>query len=174
MNVETRKCRFCKEKFETTLPMQVYCCRDCSRKHQKTKRRVSQTLICKNCNREFMPYRNDQMFCSSECRHKYNREKRPNQSEPYNAYLKKRFEVLHRDNFTCQYCGRIPSDDGVKLEIDHIVPRIKGGTDETANLITSCSECNLGKGDILLQERENARKLKKSCESHLGTATAQF
>ena len=38
-----------------------------------------------------------------------------------------RFKVLNRDNFTCQYCGRKPPK--VKLHIDHINPKSKGGLD---------------------------------------------
>jgi len=56
----------------------------------------------------------------------------------------KRFEIFKRDGFTCQYCGRRPPD--VVLEVDHIDPRCSGGTDQEINLITSCWDCNRGKG----------------------------
>lgn len=61
---------------------------------------------------------------------------------------KQRFEVFKKYNFTCQYCGRRTPE--VILEVDHIIPKAKGGTDEIENLITSCFECNRGKGDSLL------------------------
>jgi hypothetical protein len=54
-----------------------------------------------------------------------------------------RFEIFARDSFTCQYCGQHPPD--VVLEVDHIHPRSKGGTDDTMNLISSCFDCNRGK-----------------------------
>lgn len=54
-----------------------------------------------------------------------------------------RFEVFKRDSFACQYCGRTAPD--VILEVDHIVPVAKGGTDDLLNLVTSCRECNRGK-----------------------------
>lgn len=57
---------------------------------------------------------------------------------------KTRFQVLQRDNFTCQYCGR--SAPNVSLEVDHVVPVAKGGTNDIENLVTSCWECNIGKG----------------------------
>ena len=57
---------------------------------------------------------------------------------------KLRFSVLSRDLYTCQYCGAHAPD--VRLEIDHIVPVSKGGTNDIGNLITSCEECNYGKG----------------------------
>lgn len=64
---------------------------------------------------------------------------------------KLRFEIFKRDGFTCQYCGR--KTPAVVLEADHVVPRAEGGTDDTANLVTSCYECNRGKGKGLLDDR---------------------
>lgn len=55
-----------------------------------------------------------------------------------------RFEVFKRDKFTCQYCGRMAPD--VILEVDHIEPVADGGSDDLLNLITSCRDCNRGKG----------------------------
>lgn len=56
-----------------------------------------------------------------------------------------RFHVLRRDNWTCRYCGkRAPN---VVLEVDHLVPVSRGGTDEPWNLLTACFDCNRGKRD---------------------------
>ena len=66
--------------------------------------------------------------------------------------LRQRFLVLHRDNFTCQYCGRTPKD-GAKLVVDHVLPINNGGFANMDNLITSCLDCNLGKADIVLSNR---------------------
>lgn len=67
--------------------------------------------------------------------------------------LKLRFTALNRDNFTCQYCGKkVPE---VILEIDHRFPKSKGGLDKIENYITSCRDCNLGKGDCILNEFKN-------------------
>lgn len=63
----------------------------------------------------------------------------------------KRFEVFRRDGFTCQYCGNRPPD--IVLEVDHIDPVSKGGSDHDLNLITSCFDCNRGKRDRVLSER---------------------
>lgn len=61
-----------------------------------------------------------------------------------------RFAILKRDNFTCQYCRRTSWGDGVKLEVDHIIPRSKGGRDHPTNLATACHDCNRGKGTSLV------------------------
>lgn len=60
--------------------------------------------------------------------------------------LRQRFIVFQRDNFTCQYCGRKAPD--VVLHVDHKLPVVKGGGNETSNLITACEGCNLGKHDL--------------------------
>lgn len=57
---------------------------------------------------------------------------------------KLRFEVFKRDGFMCQYCGQHPPQ--TILEIDHIHPVSKGGTNDIDNLMTSCQPCNRGKG----------------------------
>ena len=51
-------------------------------------------------------------------------------------------EVLRRDNFTCQYCGR----QTPYLTIDHIVPKHLGGDHIWENVVTACSYCNHKKG----------------------------
>ncbi|MDC1174296.1 HNH endonuclease [Bacteriovoracaceae bacterium] len=64
------------------------------------------------------------------------------------ANLKQRFQVMKRDNFSCQYCGASPAKDSlIELHIDHIVPWSKGGETEVCNLQTLCSSCNLGKSN---------------------------
>ncbi len=60
---------------------------------------------------------------------------------------KLRFDVFRRDKFVCQYCGACGPD--VELEIDHIVPVSRGGTDDIKNLKTACFDCNRGKGDTV-------------------------
>lgn len=61
---------------------------------------------------------------------------------------KLRFDVLHRDAFTCQYCGARPPD--VVLHLDHRIPVAAGGQNTFDNLLTSCAPCNIGKGVTLV------------------------
>lgn len=56
-----------------------------------------------------------------------------------------RFEVFKRDSFACQYCGRKSPD--IILQVDHIEPVTKGGTNDLLNLLTSCKDCNAGQSD---------------------------
>ena len=71
--------------------------------------------------------------------------------------------VFERDKYTCQYCGCTCSD----LEVDHIIPVSKGGTDDIRNLATACMMCNRAKGNRILtveELEEIASKINSSCE----------
>ena len=59
--------------------------------------------------------------------------------------LRLRFTVLQRDGFRCVHCGARP--DAADLQIDHVIPFSKGGADTEDNLVTSCAECNSGRGN---------------------------
>ena len=58
----------------------------------------------------------------------------------------KRLAIYLRDNMSCVWCG-VKFAKGMRLEIDHIVPLSKGGTNSESNLITSCRGCNSSRGD---------------------------
>lgn len=58
-----------------------------------------------------------------------------------------RFRILHRDNFTCRYCGARPGSE--LLEVDHLVPVARGGSDEDTNKVSACRTCNRRKSDTI-------------------------
>lgn len=60
-----------------------------------------------------------------------------------------RFQVFKRDGYCCQICGR-SARNGAVLEVDHIHPRAKGGSNDPDNLQTLCWDCNRGKRDEVL------------------------
>lgn len=62
---------------------------------------------------------------------------------------KTRFEVFKRDGFMCCYCGAHPPES--ILEVDHIQAVANGGGNEIDNLVTSCLDCNRGKGATPLE-----------------------
>jgi hypothetical protein len=62
--------------------------------------------------------------------------------------LRKRFFVMKRDDFGCVRCGA--SGLGIKLEVHHIIPFAKGGSDRLENLQTLCFACNRGQRDDVL------------------------
>lgn len=55
-----------------------------------------------------------------------------------------RRNLMFRDAHQCQYCGKRPPLRD--LNIDHVIPRSRGGADTWENLVTACRICNLKKG----------------------------
>ncbi|MGH9169287.1 MAG: HNH endonuclease [Acidimicrobiales bacterium] len=57
-----------------------------------------------------------------------------------------RRSVFVRDGHSCQYCGAQAEN------IDHVVPRSRGGTHSWENVVACCRRCNTRKEDRLLEE----------------------
>lgn len=53
-----------------------------------------------------------------------------------------RKNLMHRDSYTCQYCG-----NRNHLTVDHVMPRSRGGKDEWENVVVACHQCNVFKGN---------------------------
>lgn len=61
-----------------------------------------------------------------------------------------REQVIQRDGLICAYYGVAISKDDV--EIDHVVPRAKGGKCTLSNLVVACREANNLKRDLTVEE----------------------
>ena len=74
------------------------------------------------------------------------------------GYSSRRKAVLHRDNYTCQCCGK----KNCQLQTHHIIFRSQGGTDDEDNMITLCKECHKGvhAGNIVLNKKPKNLNLK--------------
>jgi 5-methylcytosine-specific restriction endonuclease McrA len=56
--------------------------------------------------------------------------------------------LLQKWGRRCTYCGK----ENLPLQIEHIVPRAKGGSNRVSNLCLSCEKCNLAKGTKSIEE----------------------
>lgn len=101
-----------------------------------------ETRTCPTCGKEFIPERSTKKYCTDDCR--------------YHAFLAKkkritiprdlRFSILMRDGYACRYCGDRPPQK--QLRVDHVVSVKDGGAlTDVDNLVTTCTDCNSGKGD---------------------------
>ena len=68
-----------------------------------------------------------------------------------------RYDILKRAKFRCELCGI--SADKKALEVDHIIPRNKNGTDDKSNLQSLCYSCNAMKRD---RDDEDLRMVSES------------
>lgn len=56
-----------------------------------------------------------------------------------------RHNIFERDKNTCQYCG--DHRDRANLNLDHVVPRDRGGPTNWENIVCSCVRCNTRKAN---------------------------
>lgn len=65
--------------------------------------------------------------------------------------------LLKKFDHSCVYCGVTD----VPLELDHVNPKSRGGSDRAGNLVISCVDCNQEKGNQPVEEFvDNEKKLK--------------
>jgi 5-methylcytosine-specific restriction endonuclease McrA len=69
-------------------------------------------------------------------------------------WMRKRARVLERDGYLCQNCAKL----GLvvrAVEVDHIEPLHRGGSDAEDNLQSLCKACHRSKSDLERLERCN-------------------
>lgn len=60
--------------------------------------------------------------------------------------------LLAKHNHTCAYCDGVSGDN--RLEVEHVHPRSKGGSNSVKNLVIACRSCNEAKSNQLLPDWE--------------------
>ena len=72
------------------------------------------------------------------------------------GYSSRRSAILHRDNYTCQCCGK----KNCRLEVHHIKFKSDGGTNDEENLITLCEDCHkrVHAGTVVLNKKPKKSK----------------
>ncbi len=134
------------------LILKVYTIRNLNSRNMPAKKKKKK--ICKVCGC-YITDGNRMVYCSTECSLKSVRKSARKYAEKYreqneNRRLKLRFRIFQKSDFSCSYCGRRPPE--CVLEVDHKYPKAKGGKNEEKNYVSACRECNIGKGDIILNE----------------------
>lgn len=61
-----------------------------------------------------------------------------------------RHNIFERDKNTCQYCAKV--FDRKELNLDHVLPRDRGGKTTWENIVCSCIKCNTRKANHLAHE----------------------
>ena len=81
--------------------------------------------------------------------------------------------LLEKWHRTCAYCDA----QNVPLQVEHIIPKAKGGSDRVSNLTLACQPCNQKKGSqpieaFLKNKPELVKKIKAQAKSPLKDAAA--
>lgn len=109
----------------------------------RTPYKVVQIVAFFSCDYDYLFNRNERLKAINyECTLKeYNSN---NQRKLMTKALRK--QIINRDNYTCQRCGKYMPDE-VGLHVDHIIPISKGGKTVPSNLQVLCSKCNGNKSN---------------------------
>ncbi len=114
---------------------------------------------CLRCHADLTGMPAQAIYCSNRCSDGANKARRRAAGEVRKPIGRKvRHAVFVRDGWKCQICGvevnlkaLYPAPDSAT--IDHIVPLVKGGTDELGNLQTAHARCNFLKHDADMEGR---------------------
>ena len=83
-----------------------------------------------------------------------------------------RRKIYEHYSYKCAYCGhRFSTSD---LNLEHVIPRSRGGTTDWYNVVTSCIPCNLKKGNRLPDEAGMRLRVKPSKPKWQGSAAIVF
>jgi 5-methylcytosine-specific restriction endonuclease McrA len=83
-----------------------------------------------------------------------------------------RRNIYEHYGYTCCYCGRRFSTS--ELNLEHVLPRSRGGKTDWANIVTSCMPCNLRKADRLPDEAGMKLLVKPTKPKWRGSASLVF
>lgn len=80
-------------------------------------------------------------------------------------HVLKKYKVLAKTGGLCAYCqiplGFVewPGFSHARCTLDHLLPVAEGGSSELENLLPACPECNMLKGDSILEPTHPARQV---------------
>lgn len=74
--------------------------------------------------------------------------------------------LLEKFDYKCVYCGK----EDIPLEVEHIIPKSRGGSNRVSNLTISCRDCNLKKDNQTAEEFGFSEVQKQAKESLKSTA----
>ena len=91
-------------------------------------------------------------YCSTRCADRAALDRGTSRSTQW-ITAARRAAIYQRDGFTCYLCGcELDTNKANVLApnaatLDHVIPRAKGGSDDSANLRACCRACNSAKSD---------------------------
>ncbi len=158
-------CKGCNKKFITKSSAHKYCNEKCYQSLYKSSyvKKLNIVKKCIICQIEFKPKSIINKLCSEKCRKinnpKY--QKKISQKKMLTKYISNNYRTHKILKGYCPYCRE---EFGEDTQVDHIIPKKKGGLYLQSNLIKICSYCNGSKNDSDLIEWANKKKYPLSIE----------
>lgn len=91
------------------------------------------------------------VYCSRACKKRAYRLRLPSTLRNARGHRRHALTIHERDHWTCWLCGTPTSPEWTALDplaptLDHLIPRVHGGTDDPDNLGTAHAICNSRRG----------------------------
>lgn len=162
-------CVVCGKRMGSQRSYKDVCSSKCKREYLSIiKPPLHSEINCLNCNTIFSPKNIKQKYCSKNCLNEHYKLTR--------RTINNEYSIFKRDNFQCIYCGKSSVEDGVKLQVDHILALSLAGVTDIDNLITACKPCNVSKSysELPKQVIDRIMKILKERNSQLTSEQMQF
>lgn len=88
-------------------------------------------------------------------------------------YSHEKKALISKSKGKCAHCGKkisLPSE----MTVDHVIPLIKGGTNDMGNLVILCEECNKSKGELVMLPSSYFRYLTPKYKSEVDDAFDKY
>lgn len=138
------KCQHCQNSFMPKLREQKYCSVECKRKAQWLKNRVHNYALCLRCGASLYGKNTKAVYCSKTCKSMDHTFKHRG-AGPKQLRTARRRLIIERDKQICYLCNQFV--EYKKIDIDHLIPRTRGGSSDACNLSVTCQTCNRGRGN---------------------------
>lgn len=149
-----RICEVCSATYIPNTYWQKTCGPKCSARLQNNKKVIPvNTGMCARCGKSLINKRANAIYCSRTCLSMDHNFKQRGNKEGRRVTTARRRLIMERDNFTCYLCFQVI--DKSNVEIDHLVPRSRGGSSAPSNLSVTCLPCNRSRSNRIGIEQLN-------------------
>lgn len=148
-----RDCDVCGARFITTAPGMKRCSPECARDYVRSymferdrSKREWVLHTCRQCGTQFKPIygTKNRVYCSASCSKRGQRVLHG--LRKLRVTRARRQAIYERDNWTCGICGKrvlsVAAPHPLSPTLDHILPRVEGGSDSPSNLRLAHFRCN--------------------------------
>lgn len=140
-----RTCLVCLGLYKPITKWQKTCSYVCSYSLQNNKKpQILNTNLCVRCGNTLLHRNNAAIYCSRTCKSLDHNFKHKGRGGGRVTTARRRL-IIERDNSKCYLCLQFV--EFAHVEIDHLVPRSRGGDSSPSNLSVTCLKCNRSRGN---------------------------
>lgn len=156
-----RICVLCENSFLPITAWQKACSKKCGYTYQNSKRPAPvNTKLCLRCGNSLVHKNSKALYCSRTCKSMDHNFKHRGRGGRRITTARRRL-IIERDGSICYLCHQLV--EFANVEIDHLIPRSRGGDSSPKNLSVTCLKCNRSRGNrIDIEQLHRLLELRES------------